>query len=290
MPHRTSPIPLPLRLAAAALLAVLAAWVHRAALLDIAALALRHTDQSHLLVVPFAVAWLVYLRRSRFRGLPLRSSWIGVALVAAGGAISVAGFRTDTLAGWHAGALLAVVGAVVTLLGTPMLRRFAPAFLALAFLVPVPGVVRQALAGPLQSMVTEMTESTLALVGVAAERAGNVLLINGEPVAVAEACNGLRMIFALVLVIYTFAFSLPLRPGPRLLLLACTPPTVMVCNVIRMLPTTLFFGFGRVDHAEMFHDLAGWLMLPMAVLLLLGAVRLVRWLDIPLTTLRLVTR
>jgi hypothetical protein len=56
------------------------------------------------------------------------------------------------------------------------------------------------------------------------------------------------------------------------------------------MPTTLIFGYGSVDHARVFHDVAGWLMLPLSVLMLLGVVRLIRWLELPVTSFRLVPR
>jgi hypothetical protein len=53
-----------------------------------------------------------------------------------------------------------------------------------------------------------------------AVKSGNVLIINGERVGVGEACNGMRLVFALALVVYAFAFGTPLKPATRLILLA----------------------------------------------------------------------
>jgi hypothetical protein len=39
----------------------------------------------------------------------------------------------------------------------------------------------------------------------------------------------------------------------------------------------------------MVHDIGGWLMLPIAVLLLLGLLRFVEWLDVSVSKWRLVT-
>ncbi|UCD76259.1 MAG: exosortase/archaeosortase family protein, partial [Phycisphaerales bacterium] len=121
-------------------------------------------------------------------------------------------------------------------------------------------------------------------------RSGNVLIINGEQVAVGEACNGMRLVFALTLVVYAFAFGSPLKPGTRLVLLVLSPLIAILCNVIRLVPTSLIFGHGNPAMAERFHDLAGWVMLGAALLMLGGVLRLIRWLEFPVMSFRLVSQ
>jgi exosortase len=127
----------------------------------------------------------------------------------------------------------------------------------------------------------------LEFIGVSAIRSGNVIVINGEQVAVGEACNGLRMVFALTLVVYFFAFGTPLKPGTRAFLLIVSPLIAIICNVIRLVPTSLIFGYGNSETAQNFHDLAGWAMLPVAMIMLYGLLRAIRWLEFPVTQLRL---
>jgi exosortase len=160
-------------------------------------------------------------------------------------------------------------------------------FLALIFMLPVPGEIRHQLAYPLQEISTGVTHATLELIGISTIKSGNVLVINGEQVAVGEACNGLRMVFALTLVVYAFVFGTPLRPGTRLLVLALSPVIAMTCNVIRLVPTSLIFGYGNLRIAQEFHDWAGWVMLPLAMFMLAGVLRTIRWLDFPVHHFRL---
>ena len=54
-------------------------------------------------------------------------------------------------------------------------------------------------------------------------RSGNQLWYNGKPVDIIEKCNGLRMVFGLILVSYAFSFSLPLRNSVRFLILLAQP-------------------------------------------------------------------
>ena len=55
------------------------------------------------------------------------------------------------------------------------------------------------------------------------ERSGSKLSINGVDVNIIEACNGLRMVFPLILVSYAFSFGLPLRNSRPFLVLLASP-------------------------------------------------------------------
>ncbi|MCI0675948.1 MAG: exosortase/archaeosortase family protein, partial [Phycisphaerales bacterium] len=200
------------------------------------------------------------------------------------------GFESGTQIAWHAGALISLIGIVLSVTGPMPLRLFAPALGALLFLLPVPGEIRHRLALPLQELATTVTYSMLQVIGVEAVKNGNILVINGEQVAVGEACNGMRIVFALTLVVYTFAFGMPLKPGTRVTLLVFSPAIAVACNVLRLVPTSLLFGYGDVELATAFHDYAGWGMLPLAMLMLWALLRAIRWLEFPVTQLRLASQ
>lgn len=274
----------------AALLGVLiivAIWTARSALLDIWSRATSDAEQSHILLVPIVAGWLVWLRRSRLRFVRYQPNLYGPAIVVASWLLVWFGFHQGFLILQHVGGIGLLVGALVSMAGQTIIRQFLPAFLVLAFAVPIPGFVRYAIAEPLQTMATVVTHEFLNIFGVASVRSGNLLEIHGQQVAVGEACNGMRMVFALALVVFAFVFSTPFKFSTRVLLLVLSPLVALVCNVIRLIPTSLIYGYGDPDSAEMFHDLAGWLMLPVALMLLLGVLRLVRWLQLPVMSWRL---
>ena len=128
----------------------------------------------------------------------------------------------------------------------------------------------------------------LELFGVSAVKSGNVLVINGEQVAVGEACNGMRMVFALTLVVYAFVFGTPLKASMRLLLISLSPLIALACNVVRLVPTSLLYGYTTIERAQAFHDIAGWVMLPVALAALGLVLRTMRWLEFPVVRFRLV--
>lgn len=269
------------RIGAMACLLLLSVWAGWTQWADIFTMAWRDEESSHILLVPPIVLWLVWIRRIRFRRCQPEFSWAGPVLILAGWALSWFSFRNAFQAGWHGGAVLMVLGAITSVVGVRVLIQFAPAVALMAMLIPVPGKLRLMIAAPLQTATAEVTKVVLEALGYWVERSGNLLLINDRPVAVHEACNGMRMVFALVLVSYAFAFTVPLRNSVRLVILALSPVAAILCNVFRLTPTVIFYGYADETTADLFHSLAGWAMLPIAFLLLLGITRALRWALVP---------
>jgi exosortase len=257
---------------------------------DIMMLAMKDEESSHiLLVVPIAV-WLVWVRRVRFRRCRPSTSWFGVVLILVGIILSTISFEIDFQAGWHGGAVLVLLGSITTVVGLSVVANFFPAAMILFLMVPIPGNIRLAIAGPLQNATARVTTLVLETLGYYVERSGNLVNINDLPVAVAEACNGMRMVFALLLVSYAFAFSIPLRNSMRLVVLLLTPVAAIVCNVIRLTPTVILYGSASQEFADGFHDMAGWLMLPVAFMMLMGVTRSLRWAMVPTYRFTLATQ
>lgn len=184
---------------------------------------------------------------------------------------------------WHGGSVLIVIGCFVSVAGLEVVKRFLPAFGVLVFLVPVPGMARQVVALPLQTYTAQATVAVFETIGIEVTRSGNVLTVNGADVGIAEACNGMRMVFALALVCYAFTFSIPLRWYVRVIILTACPLAAIICNVIRLVPTVWLYGNAEANTADTFHDLSGWAMIVVAFLLLMGIVSLLRWALVPVT-------
>jgi exosortase len=240
-------------------------------------------EQSHIFLVPIVMAWMVWARRVRFRQCPPAGMIFGPIILAVSWAVYLFGFNNGYISLWHAGAVGMVLGSVLTFLGKNLLMRFLPAFAVLIFLVPIPGTIRTAISLPLQTAGAYCTQVILETVGIEVDRAGNSLFVNGIGVTVAEACNGMRMVFALVLVSYAFAFGMPLRNSARFGVLLISPIAALVCNILRLIPTVLLYGYSTEPVAKQFHDVSGWLMVPLAFLLLLAGLKVLRWALIPVT-------
>jgi exosortase len=250
---------------------------------DIFRIACKDEESSHIWLVPVIAGWLAWRRRGRLRRCVPAGLLLGVAVMAAGGLLYFVGAICSIESPWHAGAVLLVIGCAVAVLGKDTVVQLAPAFAVLVFLVPFPGRLRQQIAIPLEGVTARATETCCEVMGMPVERLGNVLEVNGVEVAIEEACNGLRMVFALTLVSYAIAFSSPLKNYIRFGMIAASPLLAIIFNVLRLIPTLWLYGYFPLNTANHFHDISGWLMPPAAFLTLLAVIRLLRWAMVPVT-------
>jgi exosortase len=248
---------------------------------DIYLIARNDEEYSHIFIVPLVAIFLVWVRRIRLRHCKPSGRMIGPIVVAVGWFFNSLGFYSGVQSFWHGGAVLIVVGCMLSVLGKNVIFRFFPAFAVLIFLVPASARIRLAVAGPLQNWTASITQRLLEAGGVVnTEVNGNALTINGHAVLVAEACNGLRMVFLLIMVGFAFCFAMPLKNFVRVLILLTSPLAAIFCNVVRVIPTIWMYGY-EPEHAATFHTYAGWAMLPLAFGMLYGLIKTLQWAMIP---------
>lgn len=266
---------------------LLVAWNFRAQVLDILMHGRFGAEHGYVLLAPLVAVYLMVLRRSRLREVrSIGGSWAGGLVLVAAFLCSEMGHDRDIIVLWHAAPLVALVGLMLASLGLERWLALTPGMVVLFAALPLPGAVRTVVAQPLQGFATSVTALVLDLVGAEAQRLGNLVEINGVQVAVGEACNGMRLVMPLAIVMYAFVFSLPLRPLMRVLLIAMSLPVALACNVARLVPTSLAYGF-LGEWAPAIHDVTGWLMIPVAILFMLGILRAFEWLDLPVARFRL---
>jgi len=267
---------------AAGCMTALGAWATSDAWQDIYLIA-HDEEYSHIFIVPVIAFVLVWIRKSRLRHCRPSGTILGPIMVGLAWAAYRFGFNYGVQAFYHAGAVLLLLGCAVSVLGKNVLFRFAPVIGVLIFVVPVPGAIRQAISLPLQKATAETAQVLLQILAVDSEVSGNTLTVNGQLVTIAEACNGMRGLFALILVAYTFSFALPLRNSVRLIVLILSPVAALLVNILRTLPTIWLYGYASHDVADSFHTWSGWAMLPVAFMILYGSIQLLKWAAVPVT-------
>jgi len=125
----------------------------------------------------------------------------------------------------------------------------------LLFMVPLPGILVEAMTSHLKQWVSQWCEQLLYLVGLPVARNGVVISIGPYQMMVADACSGLYSMFSLsalgVLFTYLVEKASPLHRG---ILLLSIVPIAILTNLLRVLLlvlVTYFFGdgIGRWMHA-----------------------------------------
>jgi exosortase len=236
---------------------------------------------SHGYLVPLFSLYLLYARRRQLAAVArsCRPNWWGLPLLLAGLAIHAAG--TYLFVDWfQAIALLPCLAGVIVLLGGwPAFRWAWPAVAFLAFMVPLPFSLEVGLAQPLQQLATKVSCYSLQTLGFAAYAEGTIIRFGEVRIGVVEACSGLSML-VLFFALSTAAAILVRRPlWERLLLVTSAVPIALVANIARIIVTALLHKAAGRELADLvFHTLAGYLMMPLALGLLAAELRLVSWL------------
>ena len=96
--------------------------------------------------------------------------------------------------------VLSVAAIVLLLFGWRMLRKASLILLFLCLMLPWPAKIQARVGLPLQRYATDSAVFCLELLGYELVQDGNVIRIGETSVAVAEACNGLRMVTAFLVI------------------------------------------------------------------------------------------
>jgi exosortase len=232
---------------------------------------------SHGFLVPAFAVFLLWHRRRLIPSTDVgaRARVLGLLLVVAAVALHLvsAYYFFDALGMISLLPLLA--GICCCWGGAPALRWAWPAIGFLVFMLPLPYRVEGALSHPLQRLATVCSTYVLQTLGFAAVSEGNVIILDNARIGVVEACNGLGMLVTFFAM--TTAAVLVIRRHwlEKLLLIPTAIPIAVIANVIRITVTGMLHALVGTEIADrVFHDLAGWLMMPLAVVLLWLEIRL----------------
>jgi exosortase len=276
--------PLEVRLAIGAAVALLWVWWP-----SLAAAADRwgsESQYSHGFLVPVFSVFLLWARRKllpkKIPQLTLSSGAGGCALVATGLGLRFVG--SYTYFDWLSAASLLPCLAGVCLLtaGWQGMRWAWPAIAFLIFMVPLPFRLEIALGGPLRRIATVASTYVLQTLGFAAYSEGNVIHMGEIQIGVVEACSGLSML----MIFFALSTAVVLLSKHSLLeksiILLSAVPIALIANIVRIAVTGIMHRVAGHEWADyVFHDLAGWLMMFLALGLLWAELRLLAWVVVP---------
>ena len=223
-------------------------------------------------LVPLAALYMLWNDRKKLARCNVRPCWWGVIVILAAQAARLYGLVFLFESAERYSLVLTIVGLTLLVAGWQVFRQGFWILLFLFLMVPLPGRIHNMISGPLQGFATTLAVATLELIGVAVVREGHTMLLNDHvPVAVAEACSGLRMLTAFIVVAFVLAYVVNRPRWQRATLVLSSIPVAIVCNQIRLVVTALLFLVVSSQAGEkFFHDFSGLTMMPLAVLILAG--------------------
>ena len=236
-------------------------WVYSRTLFGLIGQWTSDDNYSHgFLVVPLAT-YFVWERRGALTTAVARPSGLGLVAFA----LSLLMFMIGTLGAelflTRVSLIGVLAGTVLLLYGPTHLRIAAFPLAFLLLMVPLPAIVFNQIAFPLQLLASNAGEWVIATAGVPVLRDGNILQLPSRTLEVAEACSGIRSLISLLMLSILLGYFTERRIWRRLMLAVATIPLAIVANAIRVAGTRLASEWISPAAADgFFHTFSGWLM------------------------------
>jgi exosortase len=222
-----------------------------------------------LLLAPVAV-WMAWRAGISPDAKPNRA--LGVSLMLVAIVVRVASGLAAELFTMRGSVVIALAGITAYEFGFKQLVRWWLPFALVCLSIPLPELVTQAIALPLQFKASRMGAALLEMRNVPVRLAGNVIRLPGRELFVTEACSGLRSLTALLSMAVLLGALMLHRPITRVALLLLAVPVAIAVNGVRVFLTGFLVYYVSPAYGEGFmHVTEGWLLF-LVSLAILGAV------------------
>lgn len=216
-------------------------------------------------------AWLLWSRRSEFdRDAQPGAPWITAALLVPALAIYVFGRAYDFVSLEAAGLYCAGLAFLQSWLGTGALLKSWFPILYLAFLIPAPGWMIDALTAPLKQFVAHAATDLLRGAGIPIMQQGVTLVVAQYTLLVKDACSGMNSITGLLAIGLLYVY-LRHRSSWRYSLVLCLllAPIAIATNIFRIAVLVLLtYRFGDAIADGFLHSTTGILLFGVALCLM----------------------
>jgi exosortase len=167
-----------------------------------------------------------------------------------------------------------LAGTVLYVWGVEHARILAFPLAFLLLMIPLPAIVFNEIALPLQLLASRVGEAAIQLAGIPVLRDGNVLKLPTTSLEVAEACSGIRSLVSLTMVAVVLGYFAERRTVARVLIALSAVPIAILANAIRVAGTGIAAQWiGPSAARGFFHTFSGWCMFVVAFVALVGIQR-----------------
>lgn len=226
---------------------------------------------SHGWIVPLCSLAMLFWWREPVGAVPLRERLAGLGLLVASFLVRLwcANYRIITIDMYTF--VPALVGVFLMTGGLRTLRWAWAPIAVLIFMYPLPDEATRYLLGPLQTLATMVSTYALQTLGLDAYREGNkIVLGDSQVLGVVDACSGLRMLTIFVWLAFMIVLVLGGEWWQNLVIMASSVLIALVVNSIRITVTGVMYTVSPAIAEKIFHDWAGYFMMPLALVMLFG--------------------
>ncbi len=211
-------------------------------------------------IIPIA-AYLAWERRDRFYAATHRPTVFGLLVIVGSILVLAGGVLGSELFLTRISLLGTAVGIVLFFFGWARLGVLAFPMAFLFLMIPLPAIIFNQIAFPLQLLASRFGEATLSSVNIPVLREGNVLILANTTLEVAEACSGIRSLISLLTLGIVFGYFADSRVWVRSLIALSSVPVAIVANGARVAGTGIAAHYMGPAAAEgFFHEFSGWIV------------------------------
>jgi len=228
-------------------------------------------NYSHGFFIPIITAYMIYSIRLELVNLNIKPKNTGILLLIAGLVLLLTGKFGSVDFFLRLSMIIVLLGVLLFIWGTSFTKKVTVPILYLIFMIPLPAIIWNKIAFPMQLFSSNLTERTLQILGVAVFREGNILQLAETTLEVIDACSGLRSLttmFAISALIAWFSASSILK---KWMIFFMAGPVAILCNTIRLVFTAILASKYGGDIAHSFlHDFSGFLTFSLGLVMLIG--------------------
>src|SRR6478672_5110929 len=259
------------------------------------------TDEnySHGLLVPFVIGYILWSQRHRFAREAQRPAMVvGLAVVSFGLLALWAGTAGAELYLQRTSLIFLFAGTVIYFWGFKLLRLMIVPLFLLWLAIPIPAIIFNKVAFPLQLFASRCAVSAMQLFDIPVLRQGNVIELmplgarETKKLEVVEACSGIRSLMTLVTLAVVYAYFTHPRDNDKengsktgglfsslktfgfwrsALILFSAVPIAIFTNALRVSGTGILARYYGTKVADgFFHTFSGWVIYIVAFLMLFG--------------------
>lgn len=226
-------------------------------------------NYSHGFLVPLFVGWVVWKHRDRIVSAPRWPHASGLLIIAFSMGILCLGVLGAENFLARTSFLFLLAGLIVYFFGWACFRAVLFPWAVLFLAVPIPVIILNKIAFPLQFLASRLASGMLALLGVPVLREGNVIHLPSLTLDVVEACSGLRSLVSLITLSVFYGYLFESRFSRRMILILSSIPIAVFANGLRIMGSGLLGEYVSPSLAEgFFHTFSGWVIFVISLFLL----------------------
>ena len=217
-------------------------------------------SQSQGLLIPPLALYIAWERRNQTLAQPVVPTSLGLIGVGLACFMFLVGKLGAEVFSMRASFVVLLIALTITFWGWRRLRTLALPFLLLATMVPLPAMLYNAAATPLQLLASRVATDVAQTIGVTVYRDGNIIHLANIRLGVEEACSGLNSLTALAVGAILLAYLQCRHISARVLLMLLSVPIAIAMNVLRVCGTAVIADYHREFALGFYHLFSGWLV------------------------------